>query len=94
MKSIKYIFVLMVMAFVASVNAQDAVKPSKIYILDGYFFNEIPVDHSLLSGVMTIKTANGTSAYGLSIKEPLPDEAKKYAVQDNQIPEADILLEM
>lgn len=84
----------MVMAFVASVNAQDAVKPSKIYILDGYFFNEIPVDHSLLSGVMTIKTANGTSAYGLSIKEPLPDDAKKYAVPDSQIPEADILLEM
>ncbi len=84
----------MMMVLVAGVNAQDAVKPSKIYILDGYFFNEIPVDNSLLSGIMTIKTANGTSAYGLSINDPLPDEAKKYAVPKDCIPEADILLEM
>lgn len=88
--------ILAAIAFVLAVgaSAHEVQKSQKIYIIEGYFFHEIPMDMSLLDGMMTISTANGTRAFGMSMKEPLPEEAKKYAIPANQIPEADILLEM
>ena len=93
-RDIKSILGAMLLTFAISVNAQQAEKPKKIYLIDEYFFHEIPVDYSLLDGLMSIETANGTKAFGLSLKVPLTEEAKKYAVPKKQIPEADILLEM
>lgn len=94
MKSIKFLFIAMVIALVVNANAQESQKTQKIYIIEGYFFNEIPVDMSLSTGLMSISTANGTQAYGITLKEPLPKEAKQYAIPKEQIPESDILLEM
>lgn len=94
MKILKCIFAAIAIALAVSANAQDAQKAKKIYIIEGYFFHEIPMDKSLLNGLMTISTANGTKATGLYLKEPLPEEAKQYAIPASQIPEAEILIEM
>lgn len=82
------------MAYTIGVWSQAIKEQKNIYIIDGYFFYEIPVDNSLLDGIMSIKTANGTKAFGMSIKETLSEEAKQYAIPVEEIPEADILLEM
>lgn len=91
MKSLRYFAATVAIVLSIGISARDA---KKIYIIDGYFFYEIPMDQSLLDGLMPITTANGTKAFGLSLKQPLPEEAKKYAVAKDSIPEADILLEM
>lgn len=94
MKILKCLFAAIAIALAVGANAQEAQKTKKIYIIEGYFFYEIPMDKSLLNGLMTISTANGTKAIGLSMKQPLPEEAKQYAIPAEEIPEADILLEM
>lgn len=94
MKAIRSLLTAVAIALAAGINAQPSDKPEKIYIIEGYFFYEIPMDKSLLDGMMTIKTANGTKAVGISMKEPLPTEAKRFAIPADSIPEADILLEM
>lgn len=77
-------------------NAQvtETQKPKKIYIIEGYFFHEIPMDKHQLNGMLSLETANGTRAMGLMMKTPLSDDAKKYAVPVDQVLEGDILLEM
>lgn len=94
MKLLKFIFVAIAIALAVGASAQDTQKPRKIYIIEGYFFHEIPMDKSLLNGMIMIKTANGTKATGLTMKEPLPEDAKRFAIPNEQVPEADILLEM
>lgn len=94
MKMLRCLFAALAIALAVGANAHGAQKPKMIYIIEGYFFNEIPMDKSLLDGMMTISTANGTKAIELSMKEPLPEEAKQYAIPAEQIPESDILLEM
>lgn len=94
MRLFRWLLVLVAVVMAAGMCAQEGAKGSKIYIIDGYFFHEIPMDHSLLDGLLSIRTANGTKAFGLTLKEPLPEEAKQYAVPKEQIPEADVLLEM
>lgn len=92
---LKKIIVAIIAAFISvTAYAQETKKPDKIYIIEGLFFKEIPMDQSLLNGMMSIKTANGTKAFGMSIKEPLSEDARKFAVPMDEIPEADILLEM
>ena len=91
---IKSVLGAILLTFAISVNAQQTEKSKKIYLVDEYFFHEMPVDYSLIDGLMSIETANGTKAFGLSIKVPLTEKAKKYAIPQKQIPEADILLEM
>ena len=44
---IKSILGAMLLTFAITVNAQQAEKPKKIYLIDEYFFHEIPVDYSL-----------------------------------------------
>jgi len=94
MRSIKYIITAILIGIATCAYSQISGKTKMIYIIDGYFFKEIPMDYSLMSGLMQIKTANGTEAMGVSLKKPLPEEAKKYAIHNEQIPEADILLDM
>lgn len=92
MKSIRIILTVIIALLTAIPEIQSSNK--KVYILDGYFFYEIPVDNKLVNGIISIKTANGTKAVGVSISTPLPQEAIQYAVPSDQIPESDILLEM
>lgn len=77
-----------------AVALANAAKSKNIYIIDGYFFYEIPMDKSMITGMMSIQTANGTKALGLLIKEPLSEDASEFAIQESEIPEADILLDM
>lgn len=91
----RIILLLMAVVCIVAMSAQDTAqkkKTKRIFIIEGLFFNEIPVDYSLTSGLISIKTANGTSAYGMLLKKPLPEEAKKFAVPSDSIPEADVLL--
>ncbi len=94
MSSSKFILAFIVALLAANAFSQEKQKSNTIYIIEGLFFNEIPIEHSKLNGMMSLKTANGTSAFGLSNKEPLPDDAKEYAIPQEKIPEAEILLEM
>lgn len=90
----KYLFAIAFCFVAMACYAQNAKATEAIYIIEGLFFREVPVDFSLTDGVMSIKTANGTQAYGISVKEPLSEAAKKFAVSEEEIPEADVLLEM
>lgn len=90
----KSLLTLIILFITNYMYSQDAPKSPNIYIIEGLFFSEIPVDQGLLNGMVTIKTANGSRAFGLIMKEPLPDEAKQFAISNNQIPDADELLEI
>ncbi len=63
-----------------------------ILIIDGYFFEEMPVAASGITGMGRITTASGTSAMKLILSGPLPEAALKYAVSADEIPDADELL--
>lgn len=93
MKITKYILAIAAMISVIGASAQNSYKSSKVYIIDGYFFREIPMDKNMICGLLSIKTANGTGAYGLILQDDLPAEALKYAIPADSVAEADILLE-
>ena len=93
MKITKYILAIIATASILGASGQNASKSGKIYIIDGYFFREIPMDKNMICGLLSIKTANGTRAYGLILQDDLPAEALKYAIPADSVPEADILLE-
>lgn len=78
----------------ASAQAAETRKQERIYIVEGYFFHELPMDSKMIKVSMSIRTPNGTDATGFIIKEPLSEEAKKHAIPVDQIPEGDSLLEM
>lgn len=88
MKVFKLYLALLSMICAFSANAE------KIYIIEGLFFHEVPMDHSLLTGLCVIQTENGTKATALSVSEPLCEEAKRFAVPKERIPEADLLLDL
>lgn len=94
MKIFRYLIAAVAIVLSVGGFAEEIKKYDKLYILDGYFFSEIPVDMSLLDGMISIQTANGVKAFGMTLKEPLPEEAKKYAIPKEGIPEADIMLDM
>lgn len=94
MNIFKLLFVGIALAPAVGASADEVGKSQKLYIIEGYFFDEIPVDMSLMDGMMSLSTAAGTQAFGMIMKEPLPDEAKRYAIPAEQIPEAGVLLEM
>lgn len=63
-----------------------------IIIIDGHFFNEVPVAASEINGMRRISTPSGGNAMLISLASPLPEAALKYAVPSNEIPDADELL--
>lgn len=75
-------------------NAQTSEKPQRIFIIEGLFFNELPADRAKTHSMLSLRTANGTKATGLILTQPLSEEARKMAMPQATIPEADILLEM
>ena len=89
------IFITSILLLVFAVlNAQEKSKPENIYIVEGYFFDKIPVNLSDLKGMMSIETANGVKATGLLSKNPIGDDLIQKAISNDLIPEADILLDM
>jgi len=81
MKQIKFFFVLVALVVASVATAQ-------ILIIEDYFFNELPVSFSEITGMSMIATPNGTKAMGITLANPLPEAALKYAVADDSIPEA------
>ena len=73
-------------------NAQTT-KPQTIIVIEGHFFNEMPVSKSNISKMHMLQTPNGTMALGLELSTELSEEALKHALPKEQIPEADILLQ-
>ncbi len=85
---------LCLFVFVFGVAAQTPKNKDNIYIVEGLFFHQMPVDFSHINGSMLIETANGTKAIGILLKDSLKEELKQKSISKDYIPEADILLEM
>ena len=90
MKKFILLFTLIIATLCA--NAQT-VKPQTIIVIDGYFFNEMPVSKQNIAKMHMLQTPNGTMALGLELSTELSEEALKHALPKDQIPEADILLQ-
>ena len=90
----KKFFVLLFTLTIATLcaNAQTT-KPQTIIVIEGHFFNEMPVSKSNISKMHMLQTPNGTMALGLELSTELSEEALKHALPKDQIPEADILLQ-
>lgn len=73
-------------------NAQT-VKPQTIIVIDGYFFNEMPVSKQNIAKMHMFQTPNGTMALGLELNEKLTEEAIKHSIPNESVPDADILLQ-
>lgn len=92
MKLVKLLFFACSIAMCVSTNAQEKAS-QKIYIVNGYFFHEIPVSNKFINGVFTVKTDNGTKASCLTLSQDLPEEALLYTIPKEQVTEADELLD-
>ncbi len=89
----KILYLLSVFLLTVCVNAQTTSKPQRIIIIDGYFFNKMPISQGNTSNVYMIETAKGTTAIGIELSEPLTEEALKHSIPIEQIPEGELLLE-
>jgi len=92
MRLLKKLILLCCATLCALAYGQDYAKPKKIIIIEDHFFSELPVAASETTGIGIIKTPNGTRATVIRLANPLPEEALKYAIPAEQIPEADELL--
>ena len=90
MKKFILLFTLIIATLCA--NAQT-VKPQTIIVIDGYFFNEMPVSKQNIAKMHMLQTPNGTMALGLELNEKLTEEALKFAIPKESVPDADILLQ-
>lgn len=92
MKTLKFLLAAMVLWGAADASAQAVQtpsKPSKIVLIDGHFFHEIPVSHACIVKMYLLKTPAGTSAVGIELSEALPEIALQFAVPEAQIPESE-----
>lgn len=93
-KSLRLLFVFTALMFLSlSVNAQTGNGKQKILIIEGHFFNEIPVSKDLISKINIVSTPSGTKAMGLTLSKPLPEEALKYEIPKDKVKDADELLQ-
>ena len=90
MKKFILLFTLIIATLCA--NAQT-VKPQTIIVIDGYFFNEMPVSKQNIAKMHMLQTPNGTMALGLELNTELSEGALKHALPKEQVPDADILLQ-
>ena len=90
---IRQILAVVALTFVSlCANAQTS-KPKSIIVIDGYFFNEMPVSKQNIAKMHMLQTPNGTMALGLELSTELSEEALKHALPKEQVPDADILLQ-
>ena len=90
MKKFILLFTLIIATLCA--NAQT-VKPQTIIVIDGYFFNEMPVSKQNIAKMHMLQTPNGTMALGLELNEKLTEEAIKHSIPKESVPDAYILLQ-
>ena len=91
MRTLKLILLGLIM-FAFCANAQTT-KPKSIIVIDGYFFNEMPVSKQNIAKMHMLQTPNGAMALGLELNEKLTEEALKFAIPKDSVPDADILLQ-
>ena len=90
---IRQILAVVALTFVSlCVNAQTS-RPKSIIVIDGYFFNEMPVSKQNIAKMHMLQTPNGTMALGLELSTELSEEALKFAIPKESVPDADILLQ-
>lgn len=70
----------------------SAKTSEQIIIIEGHFFEEFPVAASEITGMSPIRTASGATAVMFTLANPLPKAALKYAIAEDQVPEAAELL--
>ena len=92
MRQSKLFLIILFLFAVFCVNAQTS-KPQKLIVIDGHFFNEMPVSKQSIAKMHMLQTPNGTMALGLELSIELSEEALKHALPLEQVPEADILLQ-
>lgn len=91
--NIRQIIAVVALTFVSlCANAQTS-KPKSIIVIDGYFFNEMPVSKQNIAKMHMLQTPNGTMALGLELNEKLTEEAIKHSIPKESVPDADILLQ-
>ena len=93
MKTKKFLLTVFTLLVAACIYAQTNSSPKKIIIIDGHFFNEMPVSRENIAKVYILKTPSGTIAMGVELSEPLPEKALQYSVSIEQIPEGKLLLQ-
>lgn len=90
---IRQILAVVALTFVSlCANAQTS-RPKSIIVIDGYFFNEMPVSKQNIAKMHMLQTPNGTMALGLELNEKLTEEAIKHSIPKESVPDADILLQ-
>lgn len=95
MKTLKLILAaLAIIASAATAEAQQSDKPKKLVIVEGHFFDEIPVANDNITALYMLATPSGTRATGVEMSEPLPEEALQFALPAEEVAEAGTLLRL
>lgn len=92
MKRLCLFITAVLLAITVCANTRQGSKSQKLYIIDGYFFNEIPMNKTLITGLIPLNTPGGAKATALTLSQPLPDEALRYALPVEQVPDAEQFL--
>ncbi len=92
MKILKYFISIVCILQCFWVYAQPE-KQKKLIIIDGYFFNSMPVAKTDIAKMHIINAPSGVTAIGLELSKRLPDEAIQYAVPIEDVVEGEELLE-
>jgi thiol-disulfide isomerase/thioredoxin len=70
----------------------SAASNEMVLIIEGHFFNEIPVASSEITGMSRISTPSGGKAMLITLANPLPEAALKYSIPAEEIDDATDLL--
>lgn len=93
MKFKKTAILTFVLMSVLCLNAQTEKEFKKLFVVEGRFFNEMPVSKDAVSGFYILKAPNGSMALGVTLKIPLTEDMFKYSIPKEQVTEGDELLE-
>lgn len=76
----KVVLFIAMLAFAVCIIAQTTNERQKYILIDGYFFDEMPVSRQRSKTIYMLKTPNGNAALGIELSTPLPKEVLKYAI--------------
>ena len=93
MMKFRMILTILALAIVSFCANAQATKPKSIILIDGYFFSEMPVAKTDIVKMHIINSPSGTTAIGLELSKPLPEEAIQYAVPIENVTDGKELLE-
>lgn len=90
----KIFFTIVCILSAAFVCAQNATEKSKhIIVIEGCFFNEMPVSGRKIAKMYLLKTPDGATATGITLVDSLPALAMQYAIPKDSVPNAEQLLQ-